>query len=78
MNLNPQLRTMIDSNPQLREMMQNPDSLRQFSSPEMMQKMATLQQSLFPQNRNTTSNLGAGGLSGTNQSYGSTGCLSTV
>ena len=37
MNLNPQLRTMLDSNPQLREMMQNPDFLRQFSSPEMMQ-----------------------------------------
>ncbi|KAL0702631.1 hypothetical protein Bca4012_058753 [Brassica carinata] len=54
-NLNPQLRTMRDSNPQLREMMQNPDFLRQFSSPEMMQQMMTLQQSLFSQNRNTTS-----------------------
>ncbi|XP_019096813.1 PREDICTED: ubiquitin domain-containing protein DSK2b-like isoform X4 [Camelina sativa] len=55
MNLNPQLRTMLDSNPQLREMMQNPDFLRQFSSPEMMQQMMTLQQSLMSQNRNTTS-----------------------
>ncbi|KAF8112686.1 hypothetical protein N665_0062s0037 [Sinapis alba] len=54
MNLNPQLRTMLDSNPQLREMMQNPDFLRQFSSPEMMQQMMTLQQSLLSQNRNTT------------------------
>ncbi|KAG7641068.1 Ubiquitin-associated domain [Arabidopsis suecica] len=91
MSLNPQLRSMLDSNPQLREMMQNPDFLRQFSSPEMMQQMMTLQQSLS-QNRNTASqdagqtgaatgnnggldllmnmfgSLGAGGLSGTNQS----------
>ncbi|KAL1188498.1 Ubiquitin domain-containing protein DSK2b [Cardamine amara subsp. amara] len=55
MNLNPQLRSMLDMNPQLREMMQNPDFLRQFSSPEMMQQMMTLQQSLLSQNRNTTS-----------------------
>ncbi|CAN8271292.1 unnamed protein product [Cochlearia groenlandica] len=55
MNLNPQVRSMLDSNPQVREMMQNPDFLRQFSSPEMMQQMMTLQQSLFSQNRNTTS-----------------------
>ncbi|ESQ50791.1 hypothetical protein EUTSA_v10022621mg [Eutrema salsugineum] len=95
-SLNPQLRTMLDANPQLREMMQNPDFLRQFSSPEMMQQMMTLQQSLLSQNRNTTTqepgqtggaaaagtgnnmgldllmnmfgSLGAGGLSGTNQS----------
>ncbi|CAN8257823.1 unnamed protein product [Cochlearia groenlandica] len=54
MSLNPQVQSMLDSNPQLREMMQNPDLLRQFSSPEMMQQMRTLQQSLFSQNRNTT------------------------
>uniref|UniRef100_A0A1J3I020 Ubiquitin domain-containing protein DSK2b n=1 Tax=Noccaea caerulescens TaxID=107243 RepID=A0A1J3I020_NOCCA len=99
MSLNPQVQSMLDSNPQLREMMQNPDFLRQFSSPEMMQQMMTLQQSLFSQNRNTTTqdpgqtggaaaaaaagtgnnagldllmnmfgSLGAGGLSGANQS----------
>ncbi|KAG7584103.1 Ubiquitin-like domain superfamily [Arabidopsis suecica] len=53
MSLNPQLRSMLDMNPQLREMMQNPEFLRQFSSPEMMQQMMSLQQSLFSQNRNT-------------------------
>ena len=37
MNLNPQLRGMIDLNPQLREMMQNPEILRQLMNPETMQ-----------------------------------------
>ncbi|KAG4209578.1 hypothetical protein ERO13_A03G209500v2 [Gossypium hirsutum] len=49
MNLNPQLRGMFDSNPQLREMMQNPEVLRQMFSPETMQQMLTLQQSLLSQ-----------------------------
>ncbi|KAF6157802.1 hypothetical protein GIB67_038270 [Kingdonia uniflora] len=47
LGLNPQMRSMIDSNPQLREMMQNPDFLRQLTSPEIMQQMLTLQQSLL-------------------------------
>ncbi|KAK6240627.1 hypothetical protein SCA6_006016 [Theobroma cacao] len=47
MNLNPQLRGMFDLNPQLREMMQNPDILRQMFSPETMQQMLALQQSLL-------------------------------
>ncbi|KAK9690614.1 hypothetical protein RND81_09G140900 [Saponaria officinalis] len=46
-NMNPQLRAMTESNPQLREMMQNPELLRQLASPEMMQQMMNLQQSLF-------------------------------
>ncbi|CAH2076685.1 unnamed protein product [Thlaspi arvense] len=94
MSLNPQLRSLMDSSPQVREMMQNPEFLRMLSSPEAMQQMMTLQQSLFSGNRNTTSqvpgqtgattgtgnnggldllmnmfgSLGAGGLSGANQS----------
>ncbi|KAI3798789.1 hypothetical protein L1987_34068 [Smallanthus sonchifolius] len=47
LGLNPQMRTMLESNPQLREMMQNPDFIRQLTSPETMQQMMTLQQSLF-------------------------------
>ncbi|XP_039015114.1 ubiquitin domain-containing protein DSK2b-like isoform X2 [Hibiscus syriacus] len=52
MNMNPQLRGMFDLNPQLREMMQNPEVLRQMFSPETMQQMLALQQSLLsPLNR---------------------------
>ncbi|KAI3808353.1 hypothetical protein L1987_24302 [Smallanthus sonchifolius] len=47
LGLNPQMRSMLDSNPQLREMMQNPDFIRQLTSPETMQQMMALQQSLF-------------------------------
>ncbi|KVI03001.1 Heat shock chaperonin-binding [Cynara cardunculus var. scolymus] len=36
-------------NPQLREMMQNPDFIRHMTSPETMQQMMALQQSLFSQ-----------------------------
>ncbi|KAH9620442.1 hypothetical protein KSS87_017378 [Heliosperma pusillum] len=46
-NMNPQLRSLTESNPQLREMLQNPEMLRQMLSPEMMQQMTTLQQSLL-------------------------------
>ncbi|XP_071735338.1 ubiquitin domain-containing protein DSK2b-like [Rutidosis leptorrhynchoides] len=47
LGLNPQMQRMLESNPQLREMMQNPDFIRQLTSPETMQQMMTLQQSLF-------------------------------
>ncbi|XP_023762618.2 ubiquitin domain-containing protein DSK2b isoform X1 [Lactuca sativa] len=47
LGMNPQMRSMLESNPQLREMMQNPDFIRQLTSPETMQQMMTLQQSLF-------------------------------
>ncbi|KAK9666677.1 hypothetical protein RND81_14G202800 [Saponaria officinalis] len=46
-SMNPQLRAVTESNPQLREMMENPEVLRQLASPEVMQQMMTLQQSLF-------------------------------
>ncbi|XVE67306.1 hypothetical protein DITRI_Ditri08aG0150100 [Diplodiscus trichospermus] len=49
LNLNPQLRAMFDLNPQLRDMMQNPEVLRQMFSPETMQQMLALQQSLLSQ-----------------------------
>ncbi|XP_010645930.1 ubiquitin domain-containing protein DSK2b isoform X1 [Vitis vinifera] len=49
LNFNPQLRGMLDMNPQLREIMQNPELLRQLTSPETMQQMMSLQQSLLSQ-----------------------------
>lgn len=49
LGLDPQLRSMLDSNSQLREMMQNPEFLRQLTSPETMQQLLTLQQSLLSQ-----------------------------
>ncbi|XP_022739901.1 ubiquitin domain-containing protein DSK2b-like isoform X2 [Durio zibethinus] len=49
LGLNPQLRSIFDSNSQLREMMQNPEFLRQLTSPETMQQLLTLQQSLLSQ-----------------------------
>ncbi|XVF16015.1 hypothetical protein REPUB_Repub09cG0205500 [Reevesia pubescens] len=49
LGLNPQLQSMLDSNSQLREMMQNPEFLRQLTSPETMQQLLTLQQSLLSQ-----------------------------
>ncbi|GLT82536.1 hypothetical protein SLE2022_009000 [Rubroshorea leprosula] len=49
LGFNPQLRSMLDSNPQMREMMQNPEFLRQLTSPELMQQLLTLQQSLMSQ-----------------------------
>ncbi|XP_058090636.1 ubiquitin domain-containing protein DSK2b-like isoform X2 [Magnolia sinica] len=49
LGFNPQLRSMLDSNSQLREMMQNPEFLRQMTSPEMMQQVLSLQQSLLSQ-----------------------------
>ncbi|KAF8377705.1 hypothetical protein HHK36_031089 [Tetracentron sinense] len=49
LGLNPQMRSMLDSNPQLREMMQNPEFVRQLTSPETMQQVMALQQSLVSQ-----------------------------
>lgn len=46
--LNPQMSNMLDSNAQLREMMQNPDFIRQLTSPETMQQLLTLRQTLMP------------------------------
>ncbi|KAI0494025.1 hypothetical protein KFK09_024156 [Dendrobium nobile] len=47
LNMNPQLRSMMESNTQLREMLQNPEFLRQLASPETLQQVLSLQQSLF-------------------------------
>ncbi|XP_024931996.2 ubiquitin domain-containing protein DSK2a isoform X1 [Ziziphus jujuba] len=49
LGLNPQTRSMLDSNSHLREMLQNPEFLRQLTSPETMQLLLTLQQSLLTQ-----------------------------
>ncbi|KAL8158858.1 hypothetical protein V2J09_000395 [Rumex salicifolius] len=46
LNTSPQLRAMSELNPQFREMMQNPELLRAISSPEIMQQMLTLQQTI--------------------------------
>ncbi|XP_078441855.1 ubiquitin domain-containing protein DSK2a-like [Wolffia australiana] len=46
LGLNPQMRSLLESNSQLREMLQNPDFLRQLTSPETMQQLLALQQSL--------------------------------
>ncbi|KAM2291871.1 hypothetical protein ACFXTI_026688 [Malus domestica] len=46
---NPQLRSMLDTNSSLREMMQNPEFLHHLDSPETMQMLLTLQQSLLSQ-----------------------------
>ncbi|KAH7443767.1 hypothetical protein KP509_02G050100 [Ceratopteris richardii] len=42
LNLQPQLRTAMNSNPQFREMLQSPDFLRLMSSPELLQVMRVL------------------------------------
>ncbi|KAG8497664.1 hypothetical protein CXB51_008819 [Gossypium anomalum] len=47
LSLSPQLQNMLGSNSQPREMMQNSQFLRQLTSPEMMQQLLTLQQTLF-------------------------------
>ncbi|KAA8546173.1 hypothetical protein F0562_020933 [Nyssa sinensis] len=73
LGLNPQLRAMLDLNPQLREMMQNPEILRQLTSPETMQQMLALQQSLLsPRNRqqSTQETAQAGGTTGTQRNLG--------
>ncbi|XP_074275769.1 ubiquitin domain-containing protein DSK2a-like [Silene latifolia] len=72
-NMNPQLRAMTESNPQLREMMQNPELLRQLASPEMMQQMTSLQQSLFSSMNHPQTNqdpLQAGGAAGNGNNMG--------
>lgn len=66
-NMNPQLRTMMESNTQLREMMQNPEFLRQLASPETLQQILTLQQSLSSMLGRQQSNQGQ------NQTTGATG-----
>ncbi|XP_026394679.1 ubiquitin domain-containing protein DSK2b-like isoform X1 [Papaver somniferum] len=64
LGLNPQLRGLLDSSPQLREMMQNPEFLRQLTSPETMQQMMALQQSLLQNRRQPNEDGQAGGAPG--------------
>ncbi|GMI68252.1 hypothetical protein like AT2G17200 [Hibiscus trionum] len=49
LGISPQLQSLAGSNSQLREVMQNSQFLRQLTSPEMMQQLSTLQQSLLSQ-----------------------------
>ncbi|XP_043707931.1 ubiquitin domain-containing protein DSK2a-like [Telopea speciosissima] len=73
LGLNPQLRSMLDSNSQLREMMQNPEFLRQLTSPETMQQVLSLQQSLTSQlgRQQSAQELGqTGGATGTPNNMG--------
>jgi ubiquilin len=44
-----QFRPMLENNSQLREMMQSPEFLRQLTSPESMQQLLSLQQSIMSQ-----------------------------
>ncbi|CAA6666660.1 unnamed protein product [Spirodela intermedia] len=66
--LNPQMRSLLESNTQLREMLQNPEFLRQLTSPETVQQLLTLQQSLMslgrqqPGQEQNQTGAGAGGL----------------
>ncbi|KAL0920640.1 hypothetical protein M5K25_009788 [Dendrobium thyrsiflorum] len=62
-----QLRAMMESNTQLRDMMQNPEFLRQLASPETLQQILTLQQSLSSMLGRQQSNQGQ------NQTTGATG-----
>ncbi|KAI3921984.1 hypothetical protein MKX01_005673 [Papaver californicum] len=64
LGLNPQLRGLLDSSPQLREMMQNPEFLRQLTSPETMQQMMALQQSLLQNRQQPNHDDQAGGAPG--------------
>ncbi|CAD5170504.1 unnamed protein product [Musa acuminata subsp. malaccensis] len=57
LNFNPNMRSLLESNGQLREMLQNPDFLRQLMSPETMQQLLSIQQSLFSHNGQQQSRL---------------------
>ncbi|EER92919.1 hypothetical protein BDA96_01G552500 [Sorghum bicolor] len=49
LNMNPNVRNMMESNTQMREMIQNPEFLRQLTSPETLQQLISFQQSLMSQ-----------------------------
>ncbi|KAF7062165.1 hypothetical protein CFC21_068795 [Triticum aestivum] len=49
LNMNPNVRNMMESNTQMREMFQNPEFLRQLTSPETLQQLASFQQALTSQ-----------------------------
>ncbi|PKA47814.1 Polyubiquitin [Apostasia shenzhenica] len=79
-NINPQLRTMMEST-QFREMLRNPEFLRQLSSPETLQQILSLQQLLFgrqqsSQGQNQTT--GAPGMEFLMQMFGGLGAGSNL
>ncbi|CAD6201809.1 unnamed protein product [Miscanthus lutarioriparius] len=49
LNMNPNVRNMMESNTQMREMIQNPEFLHQLTSPETLQQLISFQQSLMSQ-----------------------------
>ncbi|XP_024383078.1 ubiquitin domain-containing protein DSK2a isoform X2 [Physcomitrium patens] len=49
MNMQPQLRAMLNQNPHFRDMMQNPDFIRQMINPESLQQLMQLQQAMMGQ-----------------------------
>uniref|UniRef100_A0A804LD15 Ubiquitin domain-containing protein DSK2b n=2 Tax=Zea mays TaxID=4577 RepID=A0A804LD15_MAIZE len=49
LNMNPNVRNMMESNTQMREMIQNPEFIRQLTSPETLQQLISFQQSLMSQ-----------------------------
>ncbi|KAK1325660.1 hypothetical protein QJS10_CPA01g00267 [Acorus calamus] len=69
LSLNPQMRAMMDANPQMREMMQNPELIRQLTSPEALQHMASLQ-ALLSRNRPNQEQNQTGGVTGTGNNGG--------
>ncbi|KAF5958065.1 hypothetical protein HYC85_005290 [Camellia sinensis] len=72
LGLNSQQSNMLGSNSQLREMMQNPEFIRQLTSPETMQQLMTLQQTLLSQLGRQPSTQEAG------QTGGGTGTLDNM
>ncbi|KAK1303476.1 Ubiquitin-like protein-NEDD8-like protein RUB3 [Acorus calamus] len=69
LSLNPQMRAMMDANPQMREMMQNPELIRQLTSPEALQHMASLQ-TLLSRNRPNQEQNQTGGVTGAGNNGG--------
>jgi len=49
LNMNPNVRNMMESNTQMREMFQNPEFLRQLTSPETLQQLIQFQQAMMSQ-----------------------------
>ncbi|KAI8017471.1 Ubiquitin domain-containing protein DSK2b [Camellia lanceoleosa] len=72
LGLNSQQSNILGSNSQLREMMQNPEFIRQLTSPETMQQLMTLQQTLLSQLGRQPSTQEAG------QTVGGTGTLDNM
>jgi ubiquilin len=46
LSMQPQLRTILNQNPEFRDMIQSPNFIRQMSSPESLQQLMQLQQTM--------------------------------